>query len=558
MSKPFLRNLVILAISAVIGLVLVVNVSQAWAITWALLSAIVLFLFSLGLETAYLPKEFKRLRADMAGAARTARRNSTLKMVLDQIVSELEGEVARLHEYKYEDDKGTIPELSIKTVQSVKAGAFATFVADEREKIYEDREGKDYLASWFDKTKQLGKDSLHRVFVVGKLREITEETARLIAEHLEHGSKVSVIDRTTAENISSGCELDFGLFDSDCLMTVRPRPGTSSKLSVYVVGPDGENGKIVEVYEEFKKRLVADASSAENVLKEFRKPINAHFWDLRMLKHNERLGPPHGLSQIDAKKILDLALGSTPGSSRVRVAILGVTPQLVDICVAEPRIQEIVLLDQTLVEVDVARYGGKVRRERCNWLEYAAKMPFEAILGDESLNNLTVAQYRSFFSAMRRSLQPLGSLVMRTLGRYEDSDRFLHVPANKLLETILDAQSRKPDLDRDAQVIEFLHSENIAFDKERQLIETRRYNDLLRTWITGREITEDQAKAFWFPSKEDDQQIQLSSAHSKDILETSSDYFSPKPFADVDLSYCGSNRGLKSLYQITHFIVPNP
>ena len=57
------RNLIILAVSACIGLVSLVKVSEKQAITWALLSYIVIFLFSYGLEQIYLPQEFKPMRS---------------------------------------------------------------------------------------------------------------------------------------------------------------------------------------------------------------------------------------------------------------------------------------------------------------------------------------------------------------------------------------------------------------------------------------------------------------------------------------------------------------
>lgn len=551
------RNLIILAVSACIGLVSLVKVSEKQAITWALLSYIVIFLFSYGLEQIYLPQEFKKLRSDMAGAVKTANQNDTLKIVLEQIRSEFADRLAKLHKFTYVDEKGTIPQLSVKTIESVKTRAFATFVADNREEIYENSEGRTYLNAWYQKAGHLDKNGeLHRVFITGKLGDLTDEAVRLIEEHLKRGVQVSVIERNVAENISEGCELDFGLFDMDCLMTVKPRPGNSSQLSVYVKGPGDTNARELDRYENYRKRLLKAAVAASDFLRDFGRPINAHFWDRRlMLKDNVRLGPPHGLSKADAMEMLDLILRHAPNATTpIRVAILGLTPVLVETCLNSPRIDEIVLVDQTSVAVDKPQTTKKIKVIRSNWLDYNAHGIFDGILGDEALNNLNVQQYRSFFRAMHNCLQPHGVLILRTLGRYEGTEQFLRVPAKQLLDSIRNAAADDSEAERGASIIEYLHSVDIAFDPTTQLIDTKRYNDFLANWVTQGAITPGQAAGFWFPDKAN-QQLYLSSVDPDQIQERSREYFDQMPFAEVDAAYCGCDGVLRQFYRITPFVL---
>jgi SAM-dependent methyltransferase len=552
------RNVFILVVSATLGLTLLhFHPNDNLAMTWSLLAAMVLFGLSIGLEIKYLPEKFKDLREDMAGASKAAGKNDILKAILEEILMRLKEDINNLRRCVYVVEEDAIPNLSVKTIQAVRKMAFATFVADEREHVYEDRQGELYLEAWYAKAHDLAdKGDLHRVFIVAEMGKITDETVSLIEEHVERGVKVRVIERAKADDISEECETDFGMFDSNCVMTVTPRRGgTSDRLSVYVKGADGANAVLIDRYEKFKDRLLANAHSARDVLKEFRRPVNAHFWNNRLLKHTARLGPPHGLSEIDARKMIDLAL---PKSSSLRVAILGFTPQLVDLCIAEQRIREIVLVDQTSVAMEAPQTAKIVRSVRANWLDDAVKDveekdAFDVVFGDEALNNLTLPQYRTFFRAMQRMLKPNGMLILRTLGRYEDADRFLRAPAQQLLSYIRFAPEHEAEAERGARIIEYLHSTNIAFDEKRHLIETKRYNELLHTWIEQKDITKEKAEGFWFPAK-DDPELVLSSPDTDQIGETSRAYFHQMPFNEIDPTYCGSDGMLRQYYRITPFV----
>jgi hypothetical protein len=289
----------------------------------------------------------------------------------------------------------------------------------------------------------------------------------------------------------------------------------------------------------------------EEFLRRFDEPINARFWDNRLLNHSALLGVPHGLSVQDAKNMLAGVMDRLPQQQDFRVAILGLTPQLIDVCNAETRVKEVVPIDQTQVKYE---FGGKIKRFRANWLEFKAEYGFDAILGDEALNNLSIQQYPHFFRAMHGCLRSHGTLVLRTLGRYEGAERFLEIPSDVLLKEIQSMQPNKGTADHGARILEVLHSVHIAFDPGKSSIETSRYNGQIRTWVEQKLITSEQAEPFWFPYYLSPE-LQLSSPTPDHIQEASREFFDPMRMMSVDPTYCGSNGLLASIYRITPFVV---
>jgi hypothetical protein len=507
------------------------------------------------LEQTIIPRTFrnKQLRSHMAGAAKAVNASETLKMVIDQVRIDLDHKLSDLELAIYKDANGTIPELSIKTVEHVKVGAFATFVVDERELQYEEPEGLLYLKAWYEKASQLGAGHLQRVFIVDKLDDVTDKIVQLIEDHVDRNVGVWMIENTLAESLRIDCQLDFGLFDERCLMTVQPRgPGVSSLLSVFVELPSGTNSNAVDAHRQFRKRLLARATPAHEFLHKFRLPLNAAFWNRRMVRHSPKLGPPHGVSAADARKMVDLIVEHHASMSRpLRVAILGLTPELVNACIDEQKIGTLELIDQTDVDVKLPN-SGKIGRVPGNWLEYVPTETFDAILGDEVLNNLHIQQYRSFFQQTNRGLRPGGIMVLRTMARYEEVEEFSKVSKDKLLAHIKEA-TNESELERNARIIEFLHSSEVAFHDGSQMISTLRYNELIRGWIGSGDITVAQAVNYWFPDREN-QTLYLSSADPDWLEKASRRYFKEQTFIAVDGQYCGADARLCHFYRITPFV----
>ncbi len=548
------REFVILVVSLALEIYLHSrpDVGEKWAITWAISTGLLLTLLSLAFEVIGVPDEFRALLPDMAGAARTAGKNHVMKIILTQIISELRADVKNLNRNTYIDERGTIPKLSVKTIESVASHAFATFIVDEREVAYSDENGRAYLNAWFSKAQEIGTPGkLVRLFIVENRDDVSAETVDLIERHIQNKISVFTMERAKAEKLCGACEMDFGLFDSDCLMTVRARHGISPLLTVYVQTDRREISKTFDDYIACSESLKQSAMPGEQFLREFNAPINARFWDNRLLNHSTRLGVPHGLSDQDANNMLTMAVTRLPQIQELRVAILGLTPQLIDACNAEPRVKEVILVDQTAVKQD---FAGKIKRVTDNWLEFKGDHGFDAILGDEALNNLSIPQYGHFFRAMHGCLKGQGALVLRTLARYDDAERLAHIPTSDLLEEIKKWQPGGFDSEVGPRILELLHSSNIAFDPSRSLIETSRYNDLIRTWLEQKSISSQQADAFWFPYKQAPK-LRLSSPVPDQIREASRQFFDPVQMIKVDQRYCGNDGSLASLYRITPFVV---
>jgi hypothetical protein len=175
--------------------------------------------------------------------------------------------------------------LSVQTIASVRRCAFATYIVGNTEQRYDTPEGRAYIAAWCQKARELGESSnVCRVFITKSLKDVSDDTYGRMKDQHSHGVSVLVAEHDKVNGASQGCEMDFGLYDDDCVMTVTPRPGLSDRLSV-VVGNNGTNGALIHRYREFKKRIVATALDFDSFSKLFLAPVNAQFWNHRHLHH---------------------------------------------------------------------------------------------------------------------------------------------------------------------------------------------------------------------------------------------------------------------------------
>jgi hypothetical protein len=548
-------NALLLLLSIIVGIVLAVFAvtNRTWAILFSFLSALLLLLVTIALELRVLPTEFRPLRSDIAAATLAAHRNRILALVFDEILRALREQIIALRHGTYTDDKGTIPELSVKTIEAVKRSAFATFVENSTENLYQQPQGRRYLEAWYAKSAELGPAAICRVFILQDPAEVSEDTLTIIREHEANNVRVVVTSRTEAEKLADGCELDFGLFDSECLMAVTSHPRLRTRLDVFVRDETGSNEAIIERYERFRARLLAITLDTGTFLDKFAEPMNVQFYNEWYVNYPARLGPPNGISPVDVTGMVNLVTQHIGRDDSLHVAVLGVTPQLVDALLTTNAVTAVTLIDQTPISFPIK--DNRIRRVRANWLTYRSTEKFDAIVGDEALNNLRLAQYGTFFRSMRRLVKDDGILLMRTLGRYSGSARHRSASVEELFRFIQDEGNELTDVDRIARIITFLHSPSIAFDEGHSMIETTRYNALLKGWAERKEISEDTAAKFWFPSKEITA-LSLSSPDTDQIFQKSRALFHQMPFREVDSDYCGTNGILSTFYRLTTFI-PN-
>ena len=553
LSEPLPRGLIILLVAVLADHISHKYLSEQQALLFSVCLATCLFFFAWTFDYARIPKEFKKLGRGMADAVKIAESNRVLDIVLQQVIGDLEEKLDQLQSFRYVDDTGTIPDLSVRTIRTVEREAFATFVADTDDEAYDDPKGQEYLKAWYDKAKELGKDRVKRVFLTRAFSETPDHVVQLIKEHLSKAIGVSVVTRTEAEKLRGNCRLDFGLFDESCLMTVEPRPDSSHRLSVFLRRPKGANPEIAE-HQAFKRSLLELAKSPEEFLQGFSRPMNETFWNSRIRSHHTRLGPPHGLSQSDGRAMLDLALKQVPPAHIPgRIAILGLTPELVNLAQQDARINEIILIDQTTVKQP--SLASNVIQRNGNWLTYTHDAPFIAVLGDEALNNVNLNQYRSFFQSMHRNLIPDGILVLRTLGRFGEPDQGSNFELAELLDAIRQppaTPSAETDVERASLIIRSLHCASLGFDREFSLIRTAVYNGVLDEWVKTKVITPAQAEGFWFPDRLQ-RNLRLSSPEYDDIRRVSGSLFNELDPMDVDSRYWGNREGLRPYYQILSF-----
>lgn len=552
--RALLVNLFLFGTSVVIGITAVAAgvATPSEAVLLTVLSSIFLFLISLLIELRVLPNKMRDMRKELTVAAAAAHHNSTLQLVFDEIIREFRSHVTSLSQGKYTDDRGSIPTMSIKTVESIARSAFVTHVESRSSGLYRDAQGQQYLDAWYKKAAQLQTDAMIRLFIVRDRQDVREDIQELIEQHVQHNASVKVISEAEASACAEGCELDFGLFDEQCVMVVSERPGQSStRLDVVVSGVgEGVHEAMLGQYQLFRERLLVRAMVREKYIAELIRPMNADFYDEWYLTQTAELQPPHGMSTTDAKTVVAALEERLRGRQGLRVAILGLTPQLVDAVANLPGLDTITLIDQT--EVPLPDSHANISSVQENWLEHVSEEKYDAIVADEALNNLRLSQYSRFFRAIYNNLHPHGILVMRTLGRYSPNTHVARAAPSDLLEALKSLGTAPRRSDRAAVVICYLHSAAIAFDEQLSLVDTRRFNKVIRDWVERGKITESEASELWLPW-EHGARLRLTSPDVSTLTRISGRYFKLLPLASVDSTYCGPNGILGNNYRITSF-----
>ncbi len=135
--------------------------------------------------------------------------------------------------------------------------------------------------------------------------------------------------------------------------------------------------------------------------------------------------------------------------SNARIAILGSTPELRDLCV-ELGQRDVHILERSLTfheacsSLLVFENPGEVLHEG-DWLNLLPSMPsmFDLILSDLTLGNIPYDRRRDFFDALRRALRPNGVFVDKVLTHPEPlvtldalDEKYRNAPLN--LQTIND------------------------------------------------------------------------------------------------------------------------
>jgi SAM-dependent methyltransferase len=205
-------------------------------------------------------------------------------------------------------------------------------------------------------------------------------------------------------------------------------------------------------------------------------PVNGDLWPKYFAERRYEMVPPHGLSDEDADYIVGSALKPIDPAT-ASVLVLGFTPKLIRRLIAA-KVANIVSMDRC--ESKPADFKDYITFETGNWLNANLDRQFDAIVFDESLNNLSRIQLSLFFPQISRVLKPRGLLIGRVMGRFdpEQTRKYIALSVGQAIELLRRTNGDSHD-DFAPLIICLLHSRNFAFSDDSSAVDCERWNRTL-------------------------------------------------------------------------------
>ncbi len=419
--------------------------------------------------------------------------------------------------------------LSLEVIHSLREAGFATVLVGETSWIFKSPLGQSYLEACYDAAARI--ESFVRLFITGASDQITPRMYDLIEEHHDNGVSVFAITEETIREHNLPV-VDFGLWDRRYLMVIHPIPGeeTAANLEVQV------GGHQAEFYQRLSEDLTALATPWSQFKQDLCRPLNPSWSSVLPSRAGHPI--PVGPSDYDVEVIWSLSSESLGGSS-ARVLVLGYTAKLVDFFVAKGC--QVTVLD---IGYYSPHYGeDPVRFIQGNWLTWRGdeEPPFDAIVGDDAINNLASWQYHLFFRNVASLLKPRGVLAMRAHCQYEPLEG---LPTFEETFSALRDAEEKGTLNK-----QFVYVKTWPMFLSADFYDARSQTFDMREW--DRRVSElgttHSALKLGYPLKQ-------SCLEYTELVEYARPWFNVSGAVPVDQGYASLDERFNSLYRIVSFI----
>ncbi|HMG79664.1 MAG TPA: class I SAM-dependent methyltransferase [Xanthobacteraceae bacterium] len=457
---------------------------ETWLIV-GLLFVIVSVLTAFAVEHNFTPPPYRQLRKKHATARSKARDNPILQKYYDDGVARTEKELDDVINERFIFVVSQVPEMSVYAMQLVDNRCVLTFPLEQSEALLTPDSGSAYryylaMVSASQRMKQKGLGPVIRIFILNRVVELSSRILQFINKNINDGIEVRVIFEDDLPPVPTSLEsLDFGCYETAAgkkwaMLLRRHESSDNAGLVDYIVDADAER---VSLYSNYADELLRKAKTFDEVMKLVLRPVNRDLWPTYFAARRYEMLPPHGLSDEDADYVVSSALKRHNDPSAASVLILGFTPKLIRNLLAA-KVGNIVSLDQC--ESKPAEYGDSIKFETGNWLEADLGEKFDAIVFDESINNLSRIQLSLFFPRMARLLKSHGFLVGRVMGRYdnEQANKYGNLSAGQAIERLRRIKGETHD-DFAPLIICLMHSKNISFSPSQSVVDCERWNQTL-------------------------------------------------------------------------------
>lgn len=434
-------------------------------LTAILLTIYVTLLFELLIDRKKVPPAYLGMRRLHAEALEHAGAHPILTRRYEDGIMETDHLLNDIIKGHFEYNVTEVPEMSIVAMESVDDYCLLTFPLEESENFLVPRTGQagryyDSMVAASRRIKAHGGRGVVRIFILTRQDDIAPSLIDFMRQNQTDGIHVRVIFEERLPQPPEDVEFrDFGCYQTSSghkwIMALRKNRADSESIR-YVV--DMDQNAFVR-YKAYGDDIAKSSLALDDFEDMLLQPVNGHLWPTYFAERRYTLNPPHGLSEQDADLIVDSALRKIHDPAHATILVLGFTPKLVRRLV-DRGIGYIISIDNCQTkpwELDVIF-------ETENWLKLKGAYEADAIVFDESINNLSRLQLGLFVANMAKALKPGGLLVGRAMGRFEaeKANTYAALTQGSIMSLLRSVDARTHD-DVAPLAICMLHAEVMGF-----------------------------------------------------------------------------------------------
>ena len=537
-------------ILAVIG----VKYSPDWLIV-ASLTVIIGLLATIIINLLWTPKPFRALKKKINTANELSVLHPILKQFYSNAIGRIDLDLDQVIKGKFRFQITEVPDISITAMELVNKKCALMFPIDRSEKLLTPEHGAayDYYLQMKEASRKMKEDGLTgvvRVFVINQLNDISSNLLRFIQRNIHDEIDVKLIFESELPPLLPDIEgLDFGYYETKdghkWIMLLRSLgSGSNNSLTDYIVETDAQ---IVEHYDAYSEAVINKAHTYEEFMKILMNPIHGDLWPTYFAERGFEMNPPHGLSDEDADYIVDSVFKSMESDYKPAVLVLGFTPKILRRLV-EAETSKVVSIDQFTSKPTA--FKGEVEFKTANWLNMSFDEKFDAIVFDESINNLTKIQLNLFFQNFRNILNPGGHFIGRVMGRFDEdiTRKYANITSWEAVEMLRQIEGGSHD-DFSPLIICLLHSKSIAFSGDSSLVDCDSWNNVLTDLHVKGKITKTEYEQWklQFSFKLLSPDLDLLLKESKEIG------LNPFEIKQIEGSYAVRYKDVRNFYRIINF-----
>jgi hypothetical protein len=450
----------------------------------------------------FSPEDLRPLKGTFKSASKKAQQHIVLRKLYEDAKVNLKKNLENIIDGYFEFQITDVPNISEYAIQIVDRKCILLYPLTSEDILNTDKDGaKNYAEHMRIATERIANSSFNssdsdkgviRIFILKDFSSISSNLWQFINKNYLDKINVRFITldfyrqrKAYHRNVQYD---DFGYYET--------LNGAKWYMAISTKGYDSNTTLVINTindevsdYSDFAEDLVKNSISFQSFISSITTPINGDRWQnyFSLNSKNEFvLEPPHGLSNEDADEIVKsieiLETTSSTTSKKPSVLVLGRTPKILK-RLSDSYNRGCVSM---IVSVDNFRSTNppinNILYKSANWIDMdlnvlSMESPFDAVLFDESINNLNEVQFFLFLGNLSRILKPGGMLIGRVMGKFEkekfnEYNDYTDYKAYRKLQEFGGITHE----DVSPLIICLLHSRDLAYDDSRNIISCSKWN----------------------------------------------------------------------------------